>query len=166
MNPIEHLLICLVEECAEVQKAVSKSLRFGLSSSHTGSEMTNGEEISHELNDLIAVADMLVTAGAIPSHDDQEKSQEKTTKVHRFMETAVDLGTLTRDTEPEDDLSIKLKIGGRYNWRNQEERLVYMGNNFSGNGYWHQFSLVDHPGKVWCEVKEDSLQYFDEADPT
>jgi hypothetical protein len=31
MNPTEHLLSCLAEECAEVAQRASKSLRFGLS---------------------------------------------------------------------------------------------------------------------------------------
>ena len=50
-----------------------------------------------------------------------------------------------------------LVIGGRYNWRNQPERLVYLGNNFSSNGYWHQFSLVESPAEVWCECLDSDL---------
>jgi len=30
---------------------------------------------------------------------------------------------------------LELTIGERYNWKNQSERLIYLGNNFSGNGY-------------------------------
>ena len=30
MNKQEYLLTCLSEECAEIQQAVSKALRFGL----------------------------------------------------------------------------------------------------------------------------------------
>lgn len=30
MNKAEHLLTCLAEECAEIQQAVSKALRFGV----------------------------------------------------------------------------------------------------------------------------------------
>ena len=57
----------------------------------------------------------------------------------------------------------ELKLGGRYNWRNQDDKLVYMGHNFSGNGYWHQFSLVESPHKVWCEVQESELQFIEET---
>lgn len=56
-----------------------------------------------------------------------------------------------------------MKIGGRYNWRGQEERLVYLGKNWSGNGYWHQFALTSKPDEVWCEVLDADLEYFEET---
>ena len=59
--------------------------------------------------------------------------------------------------------SIQFRIGAKYNWKNQSERLVYLGQNFSGNGLWHQFALVENPGVVWCEVRDDSLQHFEES---
>lgn len=54
-------------------------------------------------------------------------------------------------------------IGGRYNWKNQPERLVYIGRNWSGNGYWHQFEKVDAPGRVWCEVLDIDLDLLEET---
>lgn len=53
-------------------------------------------------------------------------------------------------------------IGGRYNWKYQPERLVYIGRNWSGNGYWHQFERVGVPG-VWCEVLDSDLKMFEES---
>lgn len=58
-----------------------------------------------------------------------------------------------------------MKIGGKYNWIGQSERLVYLGDNLSGNGFWHQFALVDSPTVVWCEVKGDQLKCFEETKP-
>jgi len=59
--------------------------------------------------------------------------------------------------------------GEKYNWKNQKERLIYLGKNWSGNGYWHQFALVESPHKVWCEVLDNQLSGFertvDEATP-
>ena len=46
-----------------------------------------------------------------------------------------------------------MKIGDRYNWKNQPERLVYVGMCEPRNGRWHQFEKVDEPGVVWCEVQ-------------
>lgn len=56
-----------------------------------------------------------------------------------------------------------MKIGGRYNWKGQPERLIYLGKNWSGNGYWHQFAKVESPDEVWCEVLDDQLDSFEET---
>ena len=58
---------------------------------------------------------------------------------------------------------MNMVIGGRYNWKGQPERLIYLGDNLSGNGYWHQFALVETPAKVWCEVKGPDLESFEES---
>jgi hypothetical protein len=53
-----------------------------------------------------------------------------------------------------------LKKGGRYNWKNQKERLIYLG-KYRG---WHQFSKVEHPREVWCEVLDDQVEeHFEET---
>lgn len=57
----------------------------------------------------------------------------------------------------------RMEIGGHYNWRNQPERLVYLGKNWSGNGYWHQFALTSKPTEVWCEVVDADLESFEET---
>lgn len=56
-----------------------------------------------------------------------------------------------------------MKIGGKYNWIGQRERLVYIGKNWSGNGYWHQFEKVDELGTVWCEVLDVDLHMIEET---
>lgn len=57
-----------------------------------------------------------------------------------------------------------LRVGGKYNWKNQPERLVYMGmRHYVGNGNWHQFALVDKPDSVWCEVRVADLASFEET---
>ena len=57
---------------------------------------------------------------------------------------------------------MNLVIGGKYNWRHQKERLVYLGKALS-NGWWHQFALVDSPNNVWCEVRSADLEMFEET---
>lgn len=58
-----------------------------------------------------------------------------------------------------------LKIGGRYNWKHQAERLIYMGkiqdHRFCRG--WYQFALVDAPNKVWCEVRPEDIDMFEET---
>ena len=58
-----------------------------------------------------------------------------------------------------------MKIGGKYNWRNQPERLAYMGTKHYGGDRrtWHQFEKVDKPGVVWSEVLEADLSSFEET---
>ena len=58
---------------------------------------------------------------------------------------------------------MNLVIGGKYNWRHQKERLIYIGHDYS-NGLWHQFTLVGSPNNdVWCEVREADLEHFEET---
>jgi hypothetical protein len=56
----------------------------------------------------------------------------------------------------------ELIINEKYNFKNQPERLVYIGNNWSGNGYWHQFEKVNVPG-VWCEIQHTELNLIEKT---
>lgn len=56
-----------------------------------------------------------------------------------------------------------MEIGKNYNWSGQPERLIYLGKNWSGNGYWHQFAKVDSPSTVWCEVTDSELPMIEET---
>ena len=57
-----------------------------------------------------------------------------------------------------------MRVGGKYNWKGQPERLVYLGiRRYPGNGFWFQFAKVDEPDKVWCEVREADLDSFEET---
>lgn len=57
-----------------------------------------------------------------------------------------------------------LKLGGRYNWKNQEERLVYIGMCEPKDGRWHQFEEVYNPGEVWCQVLDSDLHKLEETE--
>ena len=104
MNQIEHLLVCLAEECNEVAKEVSKALRFGLDDKLTkdpfgprGTEgPTNAEKIALELNDLMAVWAMLRESGALPpaQWDDQSMQKGKKIRVRNYMRYAAHIGAL------------------------------------------------------------------------
>lgn len=56
-----------------------------------------------------------------------------------------------------------MEIGEKYNWKGQTERLIYIGRNWSGSGYWHQFEKLDEPGVVWCEVLDSDLHLLEET---
>lgn len=63
MNQTEHLLTCLSEECAEIQQAVAKALRFGLLDGYPGSNTNNAQDIEQEIAELFAVVDLLREQG-------------------------------------------------------------------------------------------------------
>lgn len=58
-----------------------------------------------------------------------------------------------------------LKIGGRYNWIGQPERLVYMGiKQYDGDPRtWYNFAKVDKPDTCWCEVLAEDLKGFEKT---
>jgi len=56
-----------------------------------------------------------------------------------------------------------MKIGNRYNWKSQPERLIYLGMGKGGSFGWHQFALVDKPEVVWCEVLTEDLHMIEET---
>jgi hypothetical protein len=56
-----------------------------------------------------------------------------------------------------------MKLNGKYNWIGQPEKLIYIGRNWSGDGYWNQFEKVDERGVVWCEVRDCDLDMFEET---
>ena len=97
MNKTEHLLTCLMEECAEIQKAAVKALRFGLDDNAPGSDSDNAEDISAEIADLFAVVEMLNDEQIIPAKTRAEIEtliNKKKSKVERYMEYAKNRGTL------------------------------------------------------------------------
>lgn len=96
MNRTEHLLTCLAEECAEVQQAIAKALRFGLDDGYPGAASTNAQDIAREFLDVLAVVEMLEADGAIslPPNKLARISQKKA-RVGEYMSYAEQCGTLT-----------------------------------------------------------------------
>ncbi len=56
-----------------------------------------------------------------------------------------------------------MKIGGKYNWIGQSERLIFLGRYYSVNRYWNQFAKVESPSEVWCEVLDIDLHMIEET---
>lgn len=94
MNKMEHLLICLAEEAAEMQQAACKALRFGLDDGHPDGQTTNAEDIMKEYTDLIAIMTMLFEAGIIKDFNMDRAIELKREKVLGYMDYARERGTL------------------------------------------------------------------------
>lgn len=95
MNLEQFLLICLIEECAEVAQRATKALRFGTKEVQPGQYLDNFQRLSDELNDLLTVMDLMI------EHDktdairiDQAAQNAKAIKLLRFAAYSVQQGTL------------------------------------------------------------------------
>ena len=86
----EYLYICLMEECAEVTKEVSKILRFGEQdySPSDPNKTPNIERLNLEVIDLLAVMEMCVR---IDPDTLDELVKKKVEKVNRYY--AISEGT-------------------------------------------------------------------------
>lgn len=95
MNEKEHLLVCLSEECAEVQHAIAKALRFGLDDGYPESTTTNADDILNELADITAVVEMLEERKIINRTTSIEHAiKKKKERVEHYMKHAIFTGAL------------------------------------------------------------------------
>jgi cell division GTPase FtsZ len=65
VNRVDHLLVVLAEEAAEVAKEATKCLRFGPHESEGEFYSTNAERVVEEFNDLYAIMIMLQNEGVL-----------------------------------------------------------------------------------------------------
>jgi len=94
MTEQEHLLVILAEECAEVSQRATKALRFGLTDPK-GTEpeqpFDNRTRLLMEINDLLAVVDMLFEEMDYKSELLQYSKKEK---VKKYLKLSEKLGLL------------------------------------------------------------------------
>lgn len=91
MTRTEHLLDILIEECAEVIQRATKAKRFGMQEIQPEQSLTNEQRITYELNDVLAVADMLLGSELWENAD---AVIAKKRKVEHFLEYSKECGTL------------------------------------------------------------------------
>lgn len=95
MNKVEYLLTCVSEECGEVSQAACKANRFGLHDSAPDSTLNNQELIVKEMNDLLAVIEMLKEEGVeLIGIGDRGDIKKKRDKVTRYMRYSRNIGCL------------------------------------------------------------------------
>jgi hypothetical protein len=177
----EHLLACLFEECAELSKEAAKAVRFGLDDTKPGDELTNGEKILEELNDVYAIIDMLwnektlkrTCAGYPKNHVlVVEKVRAKQEKVEKYMEYARSNGSLEknptrseelREEAQSEDNDIKaMGIHAKALREERAERFEDYRNLFVKEGY----DLTDHKGQGKITISPTEfgvLDYYSKA---
>jgi len=96
MTVQEHLLSCLVEECAEISHRACKALRFGIDDTDPTIPGAPTERLMiwQELNDLFAVVELLREQEILPLGCDWTAIRAKKDKVKKFMDYARERGAL------------------------------------------------------------------------
>jgi hypothetical protein len=84
-----ELLTILIEECAEVQQAATKLLRFGRDDVEPGKDKTNGFRLGMEIGDLYVMIEMALKAGIIRDTTIIEGSYRKRERIAKYMQTEV-----------------------------------------------------------------------------
>lgn len=95
MELLDHLLVCLIEECSEIIKDTSKALRFGLQDFNQKDleQKTSLSRIRTELNDLYGVIELL-NEHNLELDLDRELINNKKDKVRKYMEYAKERGRI------------------------------------------------------------------------
>jgi hypothetical protein len=94
VNRSEYMLIKLSEECSEVIKACTKSLRFGLDETKPGDDLTNAEKIVDEWIDATVVISAMIADGMIKIDLNEyiETRNEKSARLEKWYETSKEMG--------------------------------------------------------------------------
>jgi NTP pyrophosphatase (non-canonical NTP hydrolase) len=94
MNRQEYLLTCLSEELGEVAQCVGKIQRFGLMDKYKAGAETNDISLVKEMNDVIAVMELVVDELQLIGYDDSAAIMAKKKKLIKYMQYSRDRGTL------------------------------------------------------------------------
>jgi len=82
-DPVDEILVILMEECAEVQKVASKMLRFGVTNEKL-------QELEAELGDLTQMIDLLHKFDMVSYTNIEEHSQAKYQKLKKFSNIIIE----------------------------------------------------------------------------
>lgn len=94
INKQLYLLILIIEECAEVIQRVCKAIRFGLDEVQPSQELTNGQRINYEINDLSCVIDLAAKEKIINQTIFFDMRAKKVEKVEKYMNYSKELNIL------------------------------------------------------------------------
>lgn len=97
MDELQYLLAVLMEECAEVSQRASKGLRFTMEEVQPGQDQTNDQRLAGELNDLLAVVELIQDRGFLNDLRGPgavAAITAKKSKVAKFMQYSRERGTL------------------------------------------------------------------------
>ncbi len=89
MNKSDYLTLVAIEECAEIQQALSKAVRFGFDDHHPDCpDKTNEDDVLHEFYQLTAMIEELQRQHIIRKPTDEairRIKEQKLSKVSHYM---------------------------------------------------------------------------------
>lgn len=94
MNRKQLLLIKLAEECSEVAQIIIKTALFGMDDIGPGLVITNRERIHAELNDVMAVVDLLNDEADLEYVKNEKAIENKKDKINFYAEYSKKRGML------------------------------------------------------------------------
>lgn len=121
MNHVDYLLVCLIEEASEVQKAATKALRFGLDDFWAKEDMTNRAALQEELHDLEGIILRLISGGVISMAETEgSHSSRKAGRFNDALRRAEKNGRLAEEALRSfvDDIARETHPGVSYRARN------------------------------------------------
>lgn len=92
MNRLELIMVGLTEECSEVAQMVLKNLRFGLQEVFPGQFLTNAQRLHLELDDLMAMIDMLNDEAGLAYFPNFQNIAAKKVKFNKYAIYSTELG--------------------------------------------------------------------------
>ena len=98
MNRLEELLVILSEECAEVQQAAIKCVRFGMTSVSTLDPQgpNNTQRLEFELGDLLAMVKLVLQETNLSEENIMKAADAKLIKVEKFMRNGKSLYSMEK----------------------------------------------------------------------
>lgn len=97
MTNKQYLLLKLSEECNEVGQMASKNMHFGTEETQTGGIQTNRERLHDEINDLLAIIELLNEEEGFNFTPDPTKIADKKHKVKYYREYSRSLGLVEEE---------------------------------------------------------------------
>jgi NTP pyrophosphatase (non-canonical NTP hydrolase) len=93
MNRLEELLVILSEECAEVQQAAIKCIRFGMTSVSVVDPQgpNNTQRLESELGDMMAMFKLVLQESNLSEDNIMKAAEAKLIKVEKFMKNGKSL---------------------------------------------------------------------------